>query len=92
MATELDSFTLAVTNNDIHDYFNTLSNKCKIWRFRMSIIDRMPVHLRKEFSNKFNDLVQVNYQEGIFKFKARDCTEDLNNYLSQFAIVVDKNI
>lgn len=88
----METQQLKVNKSDIEEYYKSIgdkSKKAKIWIFRTKIIAEMPGFLKQEFRTKFNDLEKVDFEGKIYKFVAKNCSLELNNYLSQFSIIVE---
>ena len=79
---------IKITLNDLNNYFLTLSNSSKIWKYRILIIHAMPKNIRKEFKTRINDLVKVD-SKGIYKIIAYNASLELKKYLDTFSIILE---
>lgn len=70
-----------INNNDLIQYYKTLSNKCKIRVIRSKIYNSMPKTIKDEFKQKINDLEEIG--AGKFVIKARNASDELNKFLSK---------
>jgi len=77
-----------VNQSELKEYYFTLSNSGKIWKFRTSIIHSMDRKVRKEFKTRINDLVKLE-GSNTYKFIAKETSEELKNYLDKFSIVLE---
>ena len=77
-----------VNQSELNEYYFTLSNSSKIWKFRTSIIHSMDKKIRKEFKTRINDLIKLDGTTH-YKFIAKDASIDLKNYLDKFNIILE---
>jgi hypothetical protein len=79
--------TIIVTQDELDQYYFTLSNSGKVWKFRSDMIHSMDKQIRKEFKTRINDLEKV---EGTthYKFVAKDASPELKKYLDKFTVIL----
>jgi hypothetical protein len=88
----MKSYYTEITQEDLDNYFTTLSNKGVIRQKLKHIYRSMPLDLKIEFAKLQNNLVCTNYSENIYQIVTERASEELQNYLKQFTfkLVNDK--
>ncbi len=71
-----------ITNEDLRQYYKTLSNRCKIRLVRSKIYNSMPKGIKIEFQSKVNDLIET--ETGIYEIRAEKASEELKEFLAKF--------
>lgn len=79
---------IKITNQDLEDYFKTLSNRCLIRRKRSEIFNNMSYSLKTEFRKRENDLACVDKKNKIYKIVAKEASDRLSSYLNQFSFIL----
>lgn len=88
MITVENQLSLQVTQFDLDEYFFSLSNQCRIWKFRKEIVKRMDPELLREFKTKFNQLKKDKLSHSTYFFQAEEASTRLNEFLSNFKIIL----
>lgn len=71
-----------ITNEDLRQYYKTLSNRCKIRLVRSKIYNSMPKGIKIEFQSKVNDLIET--EAGIYEIRAEKASDELKGFLAKF--------
>lgn len=78
----METEIIEITNEDLRQYYKTLSNRCKIRLVRSKIYNTMPKGIKVEFQSKVNDLIET--ETGIYEIKAEKASEELKDFLTKF--------
>jgi Fe-S-cluster containining protein len=81
-----------ITNEDLRQYYKTLSNRCKIRLVRSKMYNSMPKSVKVEFQSRVNDLIEM--ESGVYEIRAEKASEELKVFLAKFKfklIDIDKS-
>jgi hypothetical protein len=81
--------TLEVTQEDLDEFKYTSKRNNKILKYWRSVVKNMPGKLQTEVKMKPTTLEKVWSSENQYKFYTLGASTELNEYLSQFNVILE---